>query len=103
MRATRKKIRNTPVMEKMCASCPFREHGLTEVRGLLVKRSLTEGSPICHSTGDSDVVPPSKKLSQEDRLCRGARNFQLIILHDCGFLTAATDEAWEAKRQELGV
>jgi len=90
-------------MPRMCPTCPFRENGKTEFRFPLMVRSLSEASPICHSTGDSPVCPKEKKIHKEDWLCRGARNFALIYLHRTGFLDSPTDEAWEAKRQQLGV
>lgn len=98
-----KQCRNSPVMERMCPTCPFCAKGLAAVRPLLMERALGEATPICHSTGDSDVVPPDKKLFQEERLCRGARKFQIEVFYRLGFIAAPTDEAWNAKRRELGM
>lgn len=91
--------RQMHVMERMCATCPFRDQGWVEVRDLLTKRALREATPICHSTGRA----LSKKRLGPSRLCRGARDFQLTVFYRMGFIEAATDEAWNKKRKELGV
>lgn len=88
-------------MPKMCPTCPFRRNGYTSVRSLLESRALMKGTPICHSTGDSDLT--EKKIYKEDRACRGARNLQLKYFTSIGFIHEATDEAWEAKVKELGL
>jgi hypothetical protein len=89
----------TPVMRKKCPTCPFSEEGWSEVRELLEQRVLSEGSPVCHSTGPGAIS--EKTLCKQDRLCRGARDFALSILAGSGFLDAPTDAAWEAKAAEL--
>lgn len=88
-----------PVMQKQCATCPFRDTGWTELRGFLIQRAMTEASPICHSTGKA----LSKRVSKKSLLCRGARNFMLDYLCGTGFLSAATDAAWDAKCKEMGI
>lgn len=85
-----------PTMASMCATCPFRNEGWTEVRELLQRRALTEGTPICHSTGKA----LTERLGKA-HLCRGARDFQLIMFHRMGFIAAPTDEAWEGRWREL--
>ena len=83
-----------------CKTCPFLPTGWTQVRPLLIERALTEGSPICHSTGGADALVPSQGPAQ---ICRGARDVQIAYFYHIGFLEAPTEEAWEAKRRELGI
>jgi hypothetical protein len=90
-------------METMCPTCPFRPEGYTEVRSLLVERATSEATPICHSTGDTEIVPPEDRLDANPRACRGARNLQLQRFAKMGFITAPTDEAWFAKCKEMGL
>lgn len=92
-------IRDVPVNKKHCRTCPFLDTGWTDVREFLVHRALKEATPICHSTGDDALVPSQGP----ERLCRGARNLQLRLFYRIGFLETPTDEAWDAKRKELGV
>lgn len=88
-------------MKKMCPTCPFRKEGYTTVQDLLVERALNDETPICHSTGTSDITPADKKLFKESRACRGARDLQLKIFCAFGFLDEPTDEAWARKFKEL--
>ena len=96
-----------PVMPSMCATCPFREGGLEEVRPLLQHRALSEASPICHSTGEGErtnyILGEDKPSRGPERICRGARNFQIRYFHLIGFIAAATDEAWNDKCREMGI
>jgi len=84
------KTRNTagwPVMAHCCASCPFGEHGDPRVKKSVVSRLLTlSHSQICHH--------PALHGKRETHLCRGARDFQLNLLHRMGFLSEPTDEAF---------
>lgn len=91
------------VMPTNCKTCPFREDGWTDVRELLVERALNEGSPVCHSTGSTALVPRSKRASGRQKLCRGARDLQLKMFHGLGVISAPTDEAWDAKAKEMGL
>jgi len=88
-------------MKEMCPTCPFRKQGYTSVQPLLVWRAMMEGTPVCHSTGDSDVTPPERKIHKEDRACRGARNLQIVVMHTKGLLKEPTDECWKAKVDEM--
>lgn len=92
---------NMPVNAVQCPTCPFREDGWTHLRDLLTERALTEGTPICHSTGKA-LVSRKKRLGKA-RLCRGARDFQLTVFYAMGVIAAPTDAAWQAKREEWGV
>jgi len=85
----------------MCTSCPFHDAGWTELRGLLELRALSEASPICHSTGSTALVSKKKRTSSRQEVCRGARNLQLQFFHGIGFIEEATDEAWDAKFEEV--
>lgn len=61
----------------------------------MVEDRLLQVSQTCHSTG---VL--HGKL--DTHICRGARDHQIQILFRLGFLEAATDEAWDKKRTEVG-
>ncbi len=93
------------IMRTKCATCPFRTDGkgYTEVAGLLLQRALSEATPICHSTGTSNVTPKDKKLTQKNLACRGARDIQLNYFAEIGYLPAATDEAWNKKCRAMGL
>lgn len=80
----------------MCATCPFRDEGWKELRPLLEKRVLSEGSPICHSTGRALT-----KCQGKAQVCRGAQNLQLALFAAMGFIEAPTDEAWAKKAKEM--
>lgn len=84
-------ISKHPVMPEKCKSCPFRSN--PELAATVTDRILTDGSQMCHSTG----------WPMSTHLCRGARDVQLSVFYAIGFLSAPTDEAWSAKRKELGV
>jgi hypothetical protein len=90
-------------MRAKCASCPFRKEGYTEVAELLVSRALTEATPICHSTGDSTIVPVSKKITRKNLACRGARDVQLRYFASLGFISEATDKAWNQRCKQFGL
>lgn len=83
------------VMPKRCGSCPFNDNGDQQTRGMVEKRCINSASQICHH--------PRLKGGKQTHLCRGARDFQLKIFFRMGFISAPTDEAWNAKRKELGV
>ena len=83
------------VMASRCSTCPFNDNGVNEIRQMVERRCLTQASQICHH--------PSLHGKKETHLCRGARDFQLRAFAAIGFLEAPTDEAWDKKRQELGV
>jgi hypothetical protein len=87
-----------PVMPAMCATCPFRDTGWTEVRALLQQRALSTATPICHSTGHA----LTKRLGPS-HLCRGARDFQIQIFYRLGVIDAPTEEAWIRKQRERGL
>ena len=77
-----------PVMKARCATCPF----LVDPKlAAQVQQRMLSGSQLCHSTG----------WPQSTHLCRGARDFQLVIFHRLGYLEAPTDDAWEQKCQEV--
>jgi hypothetical protein len=83
-----------PVMKQQCATCPFGPGG-----DPLICRSVTErivrlrSSQICHH--------PSLSGKPETHLCRGARDLQLKILTAMGAISAPTDEAFQAKWNQL--
>ena len=99
-----KRGNNLPVRLKQCQSCPFNSTASGDwlaVRPLLTHRALNEGTPICHSTGQALVRHNGERLPAH--LCRGARNLQLTLFYALGYITAPTDEAWDAKRRERDV
>ena len=90
--------RNWPVMAKQCRTCVFAtdKEGRwvnPELAHMVENRMLT-CSQICHA--------PRLHGKSETHLCRGTRDRQIELMHRMGFLLEPTDEAWEAKRKELG-
>lgn len=88
----KKSIKNWQVRKTCCLSCPFRIDPATgrEQNPYLVGRvtpKLFDASQRCHH--------PRLHGVREFELCRGARNWQLMIFHRLGFLESPTDEAWE--------
>lgn len=89
-----------PVMKKKCATCPFREGSKYAcLAPEIAELSLREGR-ICHSTGTNDLKGDTGK---PDRICRGSRDLQLQVFVGLGFLPEATDAAWNAKAEEMGI
>ena len=86
-------ISDWDVMPVQCPTCPFREGNHSEITEMVMERTLTDSSQICHH--------PATKGKKETHLCRGARLWQCEIMHKLGFLDAPTIEAWDAKRKEL--
>ena len=89
-----------PVMAKQCPTCVFAKapdgkHWLNPELAELVEGRMFECSQICHS--------PRLHGKKETHLCRGTRDRQAEVLFRMGFLEAPTDEAWNAKRKELGI
>ena len=90
------------IMPAMCGTCPFKPGSkLAFLKADLAHSALTECSRICHSTGGNTVIHPQSKTKGKSKLCRGARDYQLNVLHGMGFLEAPTDEAWDKKVKEL--
>jgi hypothetical protein len=83
---------STPVMLTMCNTCPFRDDGYMELRSS-VEAKLLEKSQLCHA--------PRHKGKRETHICRGARDTQLKYFHRIGFLSEPTDDAWQAKLNEV--
>lgn len=98
----KKKPTELPIMPAKCATRPFRDGSSTEfLRNDLSMSALNEASRICHSTGSNNAF--HRRTGKPEHLCRGARDLQLNAFHTMGFITAPTDEAWEAKCRELGL
>lgn len=93
------------VMRAQCATCPYRTDGkgYIEIQGLLSMRALTTATPICHSTGTSNVTSKDKKVTHRNLACRGARDLQLAYFKFIGFLDEATDHAWNEKCRQMGL
>lgn len=99
-RRRRLNVRDWPVMAKQCATCVLRcdERGRyvdPVLANRVIERCLTQASQICHH--------PALSGKPETHLCRGVRDYQLMIFHRIGFLDAPTDEAWQAKANQLGI
>jgi hypothetical protein len=91
------------IMPVQCKTCPFRD----DVDGIhkaamapTIEVVLSKASRICHSTGKNAF---HKRTGKREMLCRGARDYQLMIFHRMGFLEAPTDAAWLKKCRELGI
>lgn len=78
------------VNKTFCKTCPFAPDG-DEVLAETVKGRIgLAQSQYCHGTDNRT-------------LCRGARNWQLLILHRLGYIEAATDAAFEKASLAAGV
>ena len=83
-----------PVMKSRCPTCPFNldERGrelAPRITNSIKSRSL-EVSQICHH--------PRIYGKKETHLCRGARDFQLTLLHRLNFIQSPTDAAFDDRR-----
>jgi len=91
-----------PVMPSMCGTCPFRQGSPhSDLAPLLTESALAESSMVCHSTGSGNAI--NSRTGVRPKICRGARDVQLAHFHGIGFITAATDAAWEAKCKEMNL
>jgi hypothetical protein len=86
-------IRGMPVKPKQCSTCPFGPNGDQATR-TMVEGRLLQVSQTCHSTGAVNGKP-------DTHVCRGARDWQLQILHRLGFLESPTDKCWEEKASSI--
>jgi hypothetical protein len=84
-------VKNWPVMDQCCPTCPFRTMNDPLLVAEIQRRVLTEGSQVCHH--------PRLHGGKQTHLCRGARDFQLIIFSRLGVIENATDEAWKKAQQ----
>ena len=71
------------------------------VRGVLIERVLSTASHVCHQTGSQNAF--HYRTGKQEALCRGARNLQLHAFALTGFITEATDKAWNDKCEEFGL
>ena len=91
-----------PLRKSMCSTCPFRDGSPYEnLRPALTESALNEASRICHSTGRNNGI--NKRTGKPPHLCRGARDVQLRMMFALRVIDAPTDEAWDAKRVEMGM
>lgn len=89
------------VCADICATCPFRKWSkYSALAGYLAKSALSGSSRICHSTGSNAI---NHHTGKPELLCRGARNVQLEMFKAIGFISEATDAAWDAKCLEMGL
>lgn len=91
-----------PVRPQQCETCPFRpgvDNKYAMLAPYLAQSALSEASRICHNTGSNNAF--HRRTGKPSLLCRGARDIQLKVFADCGFIEAATDEAWEKKWNEV--
>jgi hypothetical protein len=94
----RKPLIDWMVRKECCVSCPFKPDAIAgrEQNPELaaeVQTRLLGASQNCHH--------PRLFGKREFELCRGARNWQLMIFYRLGFITEPTDAAWEAKRRAI--
>jgi hypothetical protein len=95
-------IMTMPVRRTMCATCPFRARSKTAfVIPQLLETMFSTASRICHSTGSNNAF--NEETGLPGYLCRGARDVQLQFFYDLKFIDAATDEAWNRKRVDMGM
>lgn len=88
--------------KKQCATCPFRDGSpYTHLRQYLETSAISKASRICHSTGGNNAI--NHRTGKPARLCRGARDFQLRVFFEMGFLDEATDAAWDKRKKEMGI
>jgi hypothetical protein len=94
-------LKLTPVRSTKCATCPFRKGSpYAYLASDLADSALDTASRICHSTGSNNAI--NKRTGVPEQICRGARDVQLQVFAGIGFISEATDKAWEAKCRELG-
>jgi hypothetical protein len=86
----------------MCATCPFREGSpYAYLKDTLLESALNKATRICHCTGKDNAI--HKRTGKPEQVCRGARDHQLTMFYEMGFLEAPTDETWTEKVKELGL
>lgn len=91
-----------PVRATMCPTCPFRPGSKYEyLRQDLEMSARLEASRICHSTGSDNAI--NTRTGLPAHICRGARDIQLEQFHVIGLLPQPTDEAWNDKREDMGL
>ncbi len=79
------------VMPETCPTCPWREDegrlnlSPEHMKELLIQ-VLSISNQRCHA--------PALNGKPETRICRKARDIQLVVFHRLGVLTEPTDEAW---------
>jgi hypothetical protein len=91
-------ISTLPVNPNKCRTCPFahsHESAIALQSTIIARMFQDGGSQICHGTEGQNRKPTS--------LCRGARDHMLVLFCRMGFINAATDEAWDEKRKEVGI
>ena len=87
-------ITGMPVNKKMCSTCPFGPNGVQEIRQKVEKRCLSKASQTCHHSGGTEGKP-------DTRLCRGARDLQLMFFYRLGVISEPTDEAWAEAASQI--
>ncbi len=85
-----------PIRPTMCATCPFRDGSPYSFI-----TAPSEASRICHSTGGGNAI--NHRTGKPPAICRGARNVHLNYFAALGFISEATDEAWDKKAAQLGI
>lgn len=99
--AKRPNNKDFPVRVTMCPTCPFRPGSkYAYLRDDLAESAMTSGR-ICHSTGSNNAI--NTRTGFPAHLCRGAREVQLNLCFQMGVITEPTDEAWNDKREEIGL
>lgn len=87
------------VMRNKCATCPFREGSTyAHLAEYLKTSAITDGNRICHSTGTSAI---KGKTGKPERVCRGARDEQILFFYRLGVLSEPTDDCWADTLKEI--
>lgn len=89
-----------PVMPVQCPTCIFTKtpdgrNWVYPDLAHMVEDRMMSCSQICHH--------PALKGKKQTHLCRGTRDRQIDLMYKLGVIAAPTDEAWQAKRDELGI
>jgi hypothetical protein len=93
------KLTPLPVMKTNCPSCPWTPGSeFADLVPYLTECATSTSSRICHCTGKNSV---KGNTGMPERLCRGARDVQLQFFYGMGYISAPTDEAWDAKVEEI--
>ena len=93
--------KDIPLRATKCATCPFLPGSkYAHLAGDLAKSAMKEGSRICHSTGSNAI---NHRTGKPPHLCRGSRDVQNAMMCGAGVIDDVTDEAWNAKRVEMGM
>jgi len=91
-----------PLRAEMCATCPWAPGSPhANLRGTIAASACSESIRICHSTGANNAI--NRRTGKPPAVCAGARKVQLEWAARRRLIAAPTEEAWQAKCDELGI